>query len=122
MKKFLVLYMAPVAMLDEWMKKDPEQRKAEEQQLQAKWQTWMQEHENMFSGMTAGIGKVKRIAPSGVIDTRNDLMMYSIVEAESHEAAAEAFKGHPHLEIPQSSIEIMPINPLPGMSETQPQS
>jgi hypothetical protein len=42
-------------------------------------------------------------------------MLYSIVEAESHEAAAEQFKDHPHLQIPQSSIEIMEIHALPGM-------
>jgi hypothetical protein len=41
--------------------------------------------------------------------------LYAIVEAESHEAAANAFKNHPHLTIPQASIEIMAINPLQGM-------
>jgi hypothetical protein len=43
------------------------------------------------------------------------MMLYAIVEAESHEAAARAFEGHPHLQIPQSSIEVMEINPLSGM-------
>ena len=38
-----------------------------------------------------------------------------VIEAESHEAAARPFEGHPHLQIPQSSIEVMEINPLHGM-------
>jgi hypothetical protein len=42
-------------------------------------------------------------------------MLYAIVEAESHDAAAKAFVGHPHLQIPQSSIEVMEIHPLHGM-------
>lgn len=42
-------------------------------------------------------------------------MLYSIVEAESHEAAAQAFENHPHLQIPQASIEIMEISPIGEM-------
>jgi len=42
-------------------------------------------------------------------------MLYEIVDAESKEAAAKTFEGHPHLQIPQASIEIMEINPLHGM-------
>jgi hypothetical protein len=42
-------------------------------------------------------------------------LQYAIVEAGSHEAATKMFEGHPHLQIPQSSIEIMAIHPLPGM-------
>jgi hypothetical protein len=44
-------------------------------------------------------------------------MLYSFVEAESHEAAAKAFEGHPNLGIPQSSIEIMEIRPVTSISE-----
>jgi hypothetical protein len=39
-------------------------------------------------------------------------MLYSIIEAESHEAAAKAFESHPHLGIPQSSIEITAIRSM----------
>jgi hypothetical protein len=42
-------------------------------------------------------------------------MLYAIVDAESHEAAAKTFEGHPHLQIPQASIEVMEINPMHGM-------
>jgi hypothetical protein len=30
-------------------------------------------------------------------------------------AAARTFEGHPHLQIPKSSTEVMEINPLHGM-------
>jgi len=33
----------------------------------------------------------------------------------SHEAAAKSFEHHPHLQIPQSSIEVMEIRPMGGM-------
>ena len=41
-------------------------------------------------------------------------MLYAIAEAASHEAAAKAFEGHPHLQIPHASIEIMELRPLPN--------
>ncbi len=46
-------------------------------------------------------------------------MLYAIVEADSHDAAAKSFVGHPHLGIPEASIEIMEIHPLPGMAERE---
>lgn len=114
MKKFLVLYLAPVAVLEEWMKTDPETRKTEEEKMKGEWNTWMKEHSAAVKE-TAGAGKTKRVTKEGTIDTKNDIMLFSIVEAESPEAAAKMFENHPHLEIPESSIEIMPINPLPGV-------
>jgi hypothetical protein len=42
-------------------------------------------------------------------------MLYCIIEAETHEAAAKLFANHPHLGIPEASIEIMELNPLTGM-------
>ena len=42
-------------------------------------------------------------------------MLYSVVEAESHEAAARMFANHPHLTIPQSSIQVMEVRALGPM-------
>ena len=63
----------------------------------------------------AGVGKTKAVTQKGTSDTKNDIMLYSVVQADSHEAAARSFAGHPHLQIPQSSIEVMEIHALPGM-------
>jgi len=61
---------------------------------------------------TVAVGKTKVVSSTGVEDSRNGLMLYSIVEAESHEAAAKAFEGHPHFGIPGATIEIMAIRPM----------
>ena len=45
-------------------------------------------------------------------DVRNDIMLYSIVEAENHDIAAKAFANHPHLTIPESSIEVMEVTAM----------
>lgn len=116
MQQFIVLYMAPAKVLEDWAKTDPEKRKTEEKKMQEDWGAWMKAHAKMFAGKTAGVGKTKRVTSSGVADAKNDIMLYSIVEASSHEAAAKEFEGHPHLGIPEAWIDIMPLNYLPGMN------
>jgi hypothetical protein len=113
-KKFLVLYLVPPSVIDEWKKTDPEKRKAAEAKMQAEWGQWMGAHSKMIIS-TDGGGKTKRVTASGVSDTRNDIMLYSIVQTASHEAAAKSFENHPHLQIPQSSIDITEIRPMGGM-------
>ncbi len=113
-QKFLVLYLIPASVMADWAKTDPTIRKAEEEKMHAEWGIWMGEHANMIISTEAG-GKTKRVTASGVSDTKNDIILCSFVEAESHEAAAKAFENHPHLQIPQSSIEVMSVRPMGGM-------
>jgi len=115
MKRFLVTYLAPASVVAEWKKTDPDRRKAAEDKMQAEWKKWMNDHAKIFADIGAGVGKTKLVTSQGISDTKNDIMLYSVVEADSHEAAARSFEGHPHLQVPQSSIEIMGIHALPGM-------
>ena len=115
MKKFLVTYLAPASVLAEWKKTEPAKRKDAEEKMQAEWKKWMTDHTKLFADIGAGVGKTKLVTSRGTSDTKNDIMLYSVVEAESHEAAAKSFEAHPHLQIPQASIEVMEVHPLPGM-------
>jgi hypothetical protein len=112
-QKFLVLYLIPASVMADWAKTDPTIRQAEEQKMQVAWRKWMGEHAKMIISTEAG-GKTKRVTGSGVTDTKNDIILCSFVEADSHDAAAKAFENHPHLQIPQSSIEIMYVRPMSG--------
>jgi hypothetical protein len=112
-QKFLVLYLIPPSVMADWAKTDPTIRQPEEQKMQAAWGKWMGEHAKMIISAQAG-GKTKRVTASGVSDTKNDIIMCSFVEAETHDAAARAFENHPHLQISQSSIEIMYVRPMSG--------
>ena len=113
-KKFLVLFLIPVAVMDGWAKTAPTEKKAAEDKLKGEWDAWMKERAAMILS-TEAAGKTKRITAAGVADARNDIVLTSIVQAESHEAAAKAFEGHPHFQIPQASIEIMELRPMGGM-------
>ena len=113
-QKFLVLYLIPASVMADWAKTDPAIRQAEEKKMQEAWGKWMGAHAKMIISTEAG-GKTKRVTAGGVSDARNDIILCSFVEAESHEAAAKAFEDHPHLQIPQSSIEVMYVRPMGGM-------
>lgn len=107
--KFFVTYQMPHTGLDAWLKLPEDERKAQELQMQSQWNAWMSEHKASLTE-TAGVGKPKRVTSNGVEDSRNDIMMYSFVEAQSLEAAAEMFKNHPHFGIPGGWIEVMSVN------------
>lgn len=111
MEKFLVLYLAPVAGLEEWMRTDESIRKPAEEKMRADWDMWMEQHEGRVFE-TSGAGKTKLVTADGVSDTKNNVMLYSFVEAESHDEAAQMFVGHPHFGIPGGTIEIMKVNAL----------
>ena len=114
MKKFLVLYLCQTSVIETWMQTPADERKVAEEKMRAEWDAWMHTHGSALTE-TAGAGKTKSVTNDGVTDTKNEVMLYSIVEAESHEAAADLFKGHPHFGIPEASIEVMALNPLTGM-------
>jgi hypothetical protein len=110
-KQFLVLYLAPASVMQAWAATDPEERKVAEEKMRGEWGRWMAAHAAMVLKTDAG-GKTKRVTQTGVSDARNEIILCSVVAAESHEAAAQAFVNHPHLQIPQSSIEIMELRPV----------
>ncbi|MGO8973626.1 MAG: hypothetical protein ACLP0B_24995 [Steroidobacteraceae bacterium] len=113
LKKFLVLYLIPAQVMGDWAKTDPETRKSAEEKMRNDWQRWMEDHAKMIT-VTEAAGKTKGVSATGIADTKNDIILYSIVQADSHETAAEAFAHHPHLTIPQSSIQVMEVRPLGG--------
>lgn len=106
MKNFTVLYSAPVATIDEWMKKPEAERKEEEMGMKKEWDAWLAGHKDAVLN-TISLGRNWRVTKEGAAEMRNDLMLSSYVQAESAEAAAELFKGHPHFGIPGATIDIM---------------
>ena len=113
MKKYMAIYMASGADFERMMKSaTPEQQR---KGMEA-WMHWMNANKASIVDGGAPLGKTKRADSKGVSDTKNNFGGYSIVQAESHDAAAKLFgKDHPHLQMPGAWIEILEIMPLPGM-------
>jgi len=111
MKKFLVLYKAPTSSFEQMKKATPEQQKAG---MDA-WMTWSKKATAAIVDMGAPLGKSLRVTPGGTTASTNDLGGYSVLQAESKEALAETLKGHPHFMMPEGSIEVVELMPIPGM-------
>ena len=111
MKKFLVLYRMDMAEMQKMMAStSAEERK----KGMGEWEVWMKKNMTSFANSGGPVGKTKQVAASGTTDIRNDVGGYSIVQAESQEAAAALFTDNPHLTMPGATVEVMEITPMPG--------
>lgn len=98
-----------------WKALPESERLAKQQQGMAAWSAWVGEHQAAIASMGGPIGKTKRITESGIEDVTNEIGAFTVVRAESHEAAAKLFENHPHFTIfPGESVEVMPVLPIPG--------
>jgi hypothetical protein len=113
MKKFIILYMAPSTQIEQMMKNaTPEQQS---KGMDA-WMKWMNANKGSLVDGGAPLGKTKRVDAKGTTDTKNEVCGYSIVQADTHDAAGRLFgKDHPHLQMPGAWIEIVEIRQIPGM-------
>jgi hypothetical protein len=91
------------------------ERRAKEQEGMAAWKAWIEKHAVDIVFMGGPLGKTKKVSPQGIADISNHLGAFTLVRADSHEAAARLFDKHPHFSIfPGDSVEVMPVMPIPG--------
>lgn len=91
------------------------ERRAKEQAGMAAWNAWVETHRAAIVELGGPLGKTKRVSNDGVADVSNELAVFTVVRAASHDAAARMFEGHPHFAIfPGDAVEVMPILPIPG--------
>ena len=116
MKTFLAIYLGSAAALAQWRATDERQRKEREQAGFAEWMKWSTDNAQAIIDHGSPLGKTKRISVKGISETKNEIGAYTLVQAESHDAAAQLFLNHPHFMIfPGDSVEIMECLPLPAM-------
>jgi hypothetical protein len=117
MKNYLAIYIgtAEARERSQWDELDEDTRSAREAEGMNAWMQWGATNAAAIVELGAPLGRTKRVSRAGIEDTRNRMVGYVIVRAESHEAAAKLFEGHPHFAIfPGDSVEIMECLPLPG--------
>jgi hypothetical protein len=116
MKKFLAIYLGSAAGLARWRAMDAARRNEFEKAGMSGWMKWVQDNEKSIVDGGGPLGKTKRIDANGISDTKNEVTAYTLVEAESHEAAARLFVNHPHFTLfPGDSVEVMECLPIPRM-------
>ncbi len=114
MKKFLAIFLGTASGMERWKALDEAKRKEAEKTGIEAWSRWATDNAKSIVDNGSPLGKTKRISAKGVADTRNEMAVYTVVEAESHEAAARMFENHPHFTIfPGEAIEVMECLPMP---------
>src|SRR3954466_13377940 len=112
MKKFLILYKASQSGFEQMKNATPEQQKSG---MEA-WMSWSKKAGSSLVDMGGPLGKSVRVAKGGAVSpVTNDLGGYSVMQAESKEALAATMKDPPHFMMPDGSIEIIELMPIPGM-------
>ena len=116
MKRFLAVFIGTEATSAKWETLDEKTRAAREKEGMAAWHSWMDKNKKSIVVEGSPLGSTKKVGPTGVSEFSNELCAFTLVQAESHEAAARLFVEHPHFTIfPGDSIEIMECLPIPGM-------
>jgi hypothetical protein len=116
MKKFLAIYLGTAEGFEKYKAMDEAMRKANDMSGMAAWGKWVTDHKGDIVDMGSPLGKTKHIDKNGITDVRNDLGAWTVVQAESADAAAKMFENHPHFMIfPGESVEVMEMLPMPGM-------
>src|SRR5688572_27761354 len=108
MKKFLVLYKAPVSGQAQIDAATPEQREAG----MAAWMAWAQKVGDSMVDMGSPLG------PSVTVGGRRPKAHYggySVLRADDLKSAKKLVAGHPHLQMPGATIDVIEYLPIPGM-------
>ena len=115
MKQFLAVFLGKEATMKEWDTLDEKVREQREAAGMKAWGDWVAKHAASIVNQGAPLGATKHVDKKGISKVRNDLCVYVVVQAESHEAAAKMFLNHPHFTIfPGDSIEVMECLEVPG--------
>ena len=103
--------MAPIASFERALKMPPEELK----EGMKGWEPWMKENESVIVDGGSPLGKTKRITKGGAVsNVRNEIGAYSIVQAESLDAAAKIFEDSPHFWFEDGWIEVIEFVPMPN--------
>jgi hypothetical protein len=122
MKQYLAIFLGTPGSMAKWQqlpeaeRKLPEaERKQRETRGLAAWHGWVEQHRPSIVQIGSPLGKTKSVSSSGIADIRNNMGAWTVVQADSQEAAAKLFENHPHFTIfPGESIEVMECLQIPG--------
>jgi len=93
-----------------WYAMSEEEKRATDEKGLAALAAWDEAHKESIVYQGGPLGPTKRTSEDGIEDVVNQLTVFVVVRAPSHQAAAELFLDHPHCTIfPCHSVEIMPL-------------
>jgi hypothetical protein len=111
MPKFIVLYRSPFS---------PEEQLANADQAQAQagveaWMAWAREAGDAVVDLGMPMGSGRHLDGTAVTSSESDVAGYSILQADSLDDVVKLLERHPHLGVPENSLEVQPILAMPGL-------
>lgn len=93
-----------------WYAKTDDERRATDERGLAALKEWDEKHKDQIVYTGGALGPTKRTSEAGVADAVNEMTVFVVVRAPSHQAAAELFESHPHFTIfPCDCVDVMPL-------------
>jgi hypothetical protein len=93
-----------------WYAMSEDERRAKNEEGLAALKAWNEKHQASIVYPGGPLGPTKRTLRDGIADVVNELTVFVVVRAPSHEAAAKLFEGHPHMTIfPCDAVDVMPL-------------
>lgn len=73
------------------------------------WEEWAKRNATAIVATDVMVGKTRRVTKTSIVDARNQIAGFLIVEVADITAAAALFQDHPHITFfPGDGIDIMP--------------
>ena len=112
MTKFIVLYHMPASTMANMPEMTPEQM----QEGMKPWMAWAEKCGPALVDLGTPLSGGLAVTSTGSSASTKDVAGYSILEADSMDAAKALMEGHPHFGYGEGcSIEVHESMPLPGM-------
>ncbi len=74
------------------------------------WEEWGKRNAAAIVATDVMVGKTRRVTKTGIVDSRNQIAGFLIVEAADITAATGLFQDHPHISVfPGDGIDVMPV-------------
>jgi len=112
MKKYIVIYTAPVEASQQMAQTSPEDQA---KGMQA-WMEWAKKCGDKLVDLGSPLTGGQKLSSSGSTASSLNIAGYSVLQADNMEEAKSLLKGHPHLGWNAAcSIEVYETMPIPGM-------
>jgi hypothetical protein len=111
MARFMVLYNSPESAADMMANATPEQM----QEGMNAWMSWAQQCGDAIVDLGVPMQAGKHVESGSTSDSQSQASGYSILQADTLDAATAMLTGHPHLMVPGNSIDVLELLPMPGM-------
>jgi hypothetical protein len=111
MAKFLVWYRSEFSAEEQMANADPAQLQAG---MDA-WMAWAKEAGEAVVDLGTPLGEGRHLDGSRVAPSDSDAAGYSILQADSLDDVVKLLERHPHLTVPENSLDVLPMLAMPGM-------